>query len=177
MARDVASENAVAANDNAAEAAQRATEVAKDYGAKSYDASAQYGQVAKEKVTETAAVAKDKAVEVTTPKPEDKGLSEKITEALSNLPFQAKDTAAATAQNVAQTTTDKAHEEAHKDTVLGRLTGLLGFGSKQPATHDVNPASQVTKDYTSPAGSARDDTPAAAPHDVPSSGPTRKLLH
>ncbi|XP_024386739.1 uncharacterized protein [Physcomitrium patens] len=173
VARDVASENAVAANDNAAEAAQRATEVAKDYGAKSYDASAQYGQVAKEKVTETAAVAKDKAVEVTTPKPEDKGLSEKITEALSNLPFQAKDTAAATAQNVAQTTTDKAHEEAHKDTVLGRLTGLLGFGSKQPATHDVNPASQVTKDYTSPAGSARDDTPAAAPHDVPSSGPTQ----
>lgn len=132
---DTSKDYAGGAYDTTAQYAQAATGTTKDYAQKAVDAAKGYTQSATDTskgYTQTgadqAAIAKNTAVDTLTPKEHDKALSDQVTETISNLPGQIKDT-------VASYTAPVAHDDTHKqEGIVGRLTGLFGFG-KHPSAH------------------------------------------
>lgn len=146
---DTTKDYAGKAYDTSAQYAQSATDTTKDYTQRAVDTTKNYGQQAAGTTNDYTTKAKDTTVDTVTPKDHDKALSEHVTETLGNLPAQVKDTVASYTQS---TNSPTAHDEtAPKEGLMGKLTGLFGFGQPKHNTtdvpHDTVPHTTTTGEY------------------------------
>ncbi|CAM6037250.1 unnamed protein product [Sphagnum compactum] len=106
------------------DAAQSTYDSSKDYVQSATDTSKDYAS----RTADQAAAARDTAVDKVTPKDEHKALADKVTDTISNLPAQVKDSVTGAVQGV--TSPSGAQDDPHKEAgLLGRFTDLL-FGKK-----------------------------------------------
>ena len=149
-AYDTSAQYAQSATDTTKDYTQRAVDTTKDYTQSAVDTTKNYGQQAMDTTKDYTTKAKDTTVDTVTPKDHDKALSEHVTETLNNLPAQLKETVSSYTQSVNSPT---AHDDtAPKEGLMGKLTGLFGFGQPKQTGHTTTDVAHDTVPHTTTTG-------------------------